>query len=167
MQTLIVRFMGPTWGPSGAEGPRWAPCWPHELCYLGKIFRGCLSLHYLINLKNYPSCVISTHLYFTCGIFKDNSMNEIFGILTKILLTLVPKGQIGNKSTSVQVMAWGRTGNTILGGDDLNVYWNTIGSKAHTNMSPAWPFYQVSPSSTFRGDIDAISFCWQYFLFVT
>ena len=27
--TLIARFMGPT-------GPRLAPCWPHELCYLGK-----------------------------------------------------------------------------------------------------------------------------------
>ena len=32
---LIARFMGPTWGPSGPTGPRWAPCWPHELCYLG------------------------------------------------------------------------------------------------------------------------------------
>ena len=43
--SLIVRFMGPTWGPTGADrtqvgaqvgptGPRWAPCWPHELCYL-------------------------------------------------------------------------------------------------------------------------------------
>ena len=27
------------WGQHGAHlgptGPRWAPCWPHELCYLG------------------------------------------------------------------------------------------------------------------------------------
>ena len=30
--TLIARFMGPTWGPTG---PRWDPCWPHELCYQG------------------------------------------------------------------------------------------------------------------------------------
>ena len=30
--SLIARFVGPTWGPTG---PRWAPCWPHELCYLG------------------------------------------------------------------------------------------------------------------------------------
>ena len=29
---LLARFMGPTWGPTG---PRWAPCWPHEPCYLG------------------------------------------------------------------------------------------------------------------------------------
>ena len=33
--SLIARFMGPTWGPSGPTGPRWAPCWPHELSYLG------------------------------------------------------------------------------------------------------------------------------------
>ena len=30
--------MGPTWGPSGADGTRWAPCWPNELCYLGYHF---------------------------------------------------------------------------------------------------------------------------------
>ena len=34
-----ARFMGPTWGPSGAIGPRWAPCWPHEHCYLGNMCR--------------------------------------------------------------------------------------------------------------------------------
>ena len=33
--TLTARFMGPTWGPSGADRTQVAPCWPHELCYLG------------------------------------------------------------------------------------------------------------------------------------
>ena len=30
--------MGPTWGPPGScrSCPRWAPCWPHELCYQGR-----------------------------------------------------------------------------------------------------------------------------------
>ena len=32
--TPIAKFMGPTWGPSEAD--RWAPCWPHEFCYLGR-----------------------------------------------------------------------------------------------------------------------------------
>ena len=32
---VIARFMGPTWAHLGLTGPRWAPCWPHELCYLG------------------------------------------------------------------------------------------------------------------------------------
>ena len=33
--TLIARFMGATWAHLGPTGPRWAPCWPHELCHLG------------------------------------------------------------------------------------------------------------------------------------
>ena len=32
---LIAWFMGPTLGPSGADRTQWAPCWPHESCYLG------------------------------------------------------------------------------------------------------------------------------------
>ena len=39
MHTLKARFMGPTWGPSGPTVPRWAPCWPHEFCYLGRNVR--------------------------------------------------------------------------------------------------------------------------------
>ena len=37
LDTLIARFMGPTWAHLGPTGPRWAPCWPHELCYLGRL----------------------------------------------------------------------------------------------------------------------------------
>ena len=34
--SLIARFMGPTWGPSGTDRTGWwAPFWPNELCYLG------------------------------------------------------------------------------------------------------------------------------------
>ena len=33
--TTWARFIGPTWGPSGADRTRVAPCWPHELCSLG------------------------------------------------------------------------------------------------------------------------------------
>ena len=32
---LIARFVGPTWGPSGADRTQVGPCWPHELCSLG------------------------------------------------------------------------------------------------------------------------------------
>ena len=35
MQSQIARVMGPTWAHLGPVGPRWAPCWPHEPCYLG------------------------------------------------------------------------------------------------------------------------------------
>ena len=35
--TLIARFMRPTRGAHlGPPGPRWAPCWPHDPCYLGR-----------------------------------------------------------------------------------------------------------------------------------
>ena len=30
--SLVARFLEPTWGPSGPKGPKWAPCWPYELC---------------------------------------------------------------------------------------------------------------------------------------
>ena len=33
--TMIASCMGKTWGPSGADRPRWAPCWPHKFWYLG------------------------------------------------------------------------------------------------------------------------------------
>ena len=33
--TLIARFIGPTWGPPGADRTDRAPCWPTQPCYLG------------------------------------------------------------------------------------------------------------------------------------
>ena len=36
--TLIARFMGPTWGQSGADRTQVGPYWPHELCYLGSTY---------------------------------------------------------------------------------------------------------------------------------
>ena len=35
---LIARFMGPTWGPTGADRTQVGPCWPHESFYMGKLF---------------------------------------------------------------------------------------------------------------------------------
>ena len=32
--SLRARFIGPTWGPSGADRTQVAPYWPHEPCYL-------------------------------------------------------------------------------------------------------------------------------------
>ena len=37
VSTLIARFMGPKWGPSGADRTQLGLCWPHELCYLDKL----------------------------------------------------------------------------------------------------------------------------------
>ena len=34
-QSLIARFMGPTWVPPGADRTQVCPMWAHENCYLG------------------------------------------------------------------------------------------------------------------------------------
>ena len=34
---LIAKFMGQHGAHLGPTGPRWAPCWHHELCYLGAV----------------------------------------------------------------------------------------------------------------------------------
>ena len=39
--TPIAKFMGPTWGPSGADRTQVGPCWPNESCYLGKYKHVC------------------------------------------------------------------------------------------------------------------------------
>ena len=35
LRSQITRFTWPIWGPPGSCRPRWAPCGPHEPCYLG------------------------------------------------------------------------------------------------------------------------------------
>ena len=35
IRALIARFMGPPWGPSGADRTHMGPMLAHELCYLG------------------------------------------------------------------------------------------------------------------------------------
>ena len=46
MHSLVARFMGPTWGPSGD------PCWPHEPRYLGWIRGG----------EAYESLIVELHI---------------------------------------------------------------------------------------------------------
>ena len=61
-----------SWGQHGAHlgptGPRWAPCWPHELCYLGPILHTCminwngiaLQMWHLLQLKSTMLCINDT-----------------------------------------------------------------------------------------------------------
>ena len=66
MNTLIARFMGPTWAHLGPAGPRWAPCWPHELCYLGTFtwFFDALKLKQLNGIAWASSSSPRWHSYF-------------------------------------------------------------------------------------------------------
>ena len=47
--SLLPRYQG-SWGQHGAHlgptGPRWAPCWPHEPCYLGLFLEIFLEIHF-------------------------------------------------------------------------------------------------------------------------
>ena len=52
--SLITRFMGPTWAHLGPTGPRWAPCWPHELCYLG-----CISNDMICRIAHATLCSLA------------------------------------------------------------------------------------------------------------
>ena len=76
-----------SWGQHGAHlgptGPRWAPCWPHELCYLG------------------PQWNVWYFADFRYIFWKENIC-----VFIQISLKFVPKGAIVNKSALVQVMAW-------------------------------------------------------------
>ena len=83
LKPLIARFMGPTWAHLGPTGPRWAPCWPHELCYLG------------------PQWNVWYFADFRYIFWKENIC-----VFIQISLKFVPKGAIVNKSALVQVMAW-------------------------------------------------------------
>ena len=47
MPTLIARFMGPTWGPSGTDKTQVGPMLAHVLCYLGKLAVLGHDLHWL------------------------------------------------------------------------------------------------------------------------
>ena len=50
--TLIARFMGQHGAHLGPTGPRWAPCWPHEPCYLVDVINyQCPNLSSTISVK--------------------------------------------------------------------------------------------------------------------
>ena len=65
----ITRFMGPTWAQLGPTGPRWAPCWPHETCYLG-----------LLWINHQPIRDTETKWNHSC-VFPDNRQNALQQIL--------------------------------------------------------------------------------------
>ena len=77
VHTLIARFMGPAWGPSGTDrthvGPmlvQWT-CWPNDLCYLGSWYE-----------ESYTQFVLRRDLllFDTCQIYQNHSM--LYGPIT-------------------------------------------------------------------------------------
>ena len=56
-------------------GPRWAPCWPHELCYLGRIW-GHRDSHYNAKMVSWPSY----HASFLCNINYVLTVGLMWGV---------------------------------------------------------------------------------------
>ena len=123
--------MGPTWGPPGSVGPRWAPCWPREPCYQGRygqnfVFQMGLAIKILnIGSQRYLSW---SSVSFLCCVISNSRFAHILVILIcqlyKRLVTLIARfkgptwGPSGAERTQVGPMLspW-----TLLSG---RLFWN-------------------------------------------
>ena len=98
----------------GPTGPRWAPCCPHEPCYLRCIVirrsNVVLNHHKSFNILR-PR---QNGRHFAEDIFKRIFLNENIWIPIKISLKFVSKGSINNIPALVQIMAWRRQGDKPL-----------------------------------------------------
>ena len=68
---LIARFMGPTYGPPGATGPRWAPCCPMNFA-IWDIILDCIQLYtpQEIFIDAQPTIITAqSHIYICSDLF--------------------------------------------------------------------------------------------------
>ena len=77
IRSLIARSMGQHGAHLGPPGPRWAPCWPNELCYLG-----CRTM------SVYSFAPI--HITQEMAIFIVLQIHDIFNSMYKHTITLIP-----------------------------------------------------------------------------
>ena len=64
----------------GPTGPRWAPCWPHELCYLRRSgtrwFECCQQIRLLAAIKLPVLCHVSIHYAPTAPVARWSPFHE-------------------------------------------------------------------------------------------
>ena len=98
--TPIARFMGPTWGPPGADRTQVGPMWATWTLLSGQLFRVNLEQSQMHSMVCCCSIILTTltHIslekngrHFADGSIKCIFMNETFGILIQISLKFVPK----------------------------------------------------------------------------
>ena len=114
MCPLIARFMGQHGAHLGPTGPRWAPCWPHELCYLGqqKLQAG-LDIHEGLTAQKYIEEIVRPHVkphvdnhaqadstVFMRGLTKPHTSRIVLTSVTNLLLSanlwsIMPRNTIG------------------------------------------------------------------------
>ena len=62
--SLIAKFMGQHGAHLGPTSPRWAPCWPHELCYLGCFDKDPVHRHALLdNIRKLITLLITKNTH--------------------------------------------------------------------------------------------------------
>ena len=77
--------MGSSWGPPGPTGPTWAPCWPHETCYLG--CSPCLgtSRDNVVNASSQWETTLQCNVSHWLGAYIKWSLNTQLWFLCEIL----------------------------------------------------------------------------------
>ena len=138
--------MGPIWGP---VGPRWAPCWSHEPCYLGKLFSeqhsegwvwwDKMSVHHNKCLLDWLSNALRPKQ--NGKHFQMNHYNESYRILIHISLNFISKSSIDNILSLVQVMAWRQQAPSHY------LRWRIYPPLSLNTLWPAYTFYVLSPLS--------------------
>ena len=79
--TLISRFMGPTWGLPGADRTQAAPCWPPDPYYMGMLSQACLQMFLSLNSNK----IIDVSRGFVCNFEWDQlTIHDISAQCTNI-----------------------------------------------------------------------------------
>ena len=89
--TQIARFMGPTWAHQGPTGPRWAPWWPHELCFMGKQYKTWTTFYIIRNdrIKNRTQTTQLTNTAVRFMVLNFQSCSSVLFWLNRIMVVLL------------------------------------------------------------------------------
>ena len=105
--SLIAGFMGPTWGPAGADRTQLGP-----MLALWTLLSGLLLLvkwpkrKWVKSTDINPQRVRQNGRHFADGIFQCIFLNENVWISFQISLKFVPEGSINNIPAVDQILAW-------------------------------------------------------------
>ena len=154
----MARFMTPIWDPSGPTGPRWAPCWPHEPCYLdrdGPQIQGTPDTHRGVdNWKIYDIKQITI-----CA--------EYHGVVQRpqlfchVYMALGPWPQTGFRQTRLGLSSMARfSARILIFSCDQAALWTVFSVRLSVCLSVCHTFLTMFPSS-YHHDIFRSYYQWQ------
>ena len=107
IKSLFSQYCGYWWPGASAPGHLQPQCW--------ELIHACIALYRLSGFSNFNTLrPRRNRRHFADDTFKCIFVNENVWILFKISLTFVPKVQINNIPSLVQIMAWRRPGAKTL-----------------------------------------------------